>query len=118
QGLVLLQMLTMLEALDTGQYAHNSENILHDMIEVTKLAFADRDDWVADPAFATVPVNQLLDPSYLASRAQLVGSTANKEVYSGINRSSVDHIGDAGHAGGDTVFLMAVDKQGNAVSWI
>jgi len=118
QGLVLLQMLTMLEALDTGQYAHNSENILHDMIEVTKLAFADRDDWVADPAFATVPVNQLLDPSYLASRAQLVGSTANNEVYSGINRSSVDHIGDAGHAGGDTVFLMAVDKDGNAVSWI
>ena len=118
QGLVLLQMLAMLEALDTGHYAHNSDSVLHDMIEVTKLAFADRDDWVADPAFATVPVEQLLDRQYLANRAALVSTSANNEVYSGVNRSSVDHIGDAGHAGGDTVYLMVVDQQGNAVSWI
>ena len=118
QGLVLLQMLAMLEALDTGHYAHNSDSALHDMVEITKLAFADRDDWVADPAFATVPVEQLLDRQYLANRAALVSGSANNEVYSGINRSSVDHIGDAGHAGGDTIYLMVVDQQGNAVSWI
>lgn len=118
QGLVLLQMLAMLEAREQSQYAHNSEAILHDMIEITKLAFADRDDWVADPAFATVPVDRLLDRTYLAERAALVTPAANNEVYSGINRSSVDHIGDAGHAGGDTVYLMVVDQQGNAVSWI
>lgn len=118
QGMVLLQMLAMLEAREQSQYAHNSEVILHDMIEITKLAFADRDDWVADPAFATVPVDRLLDRSYLTERAALVTPTANNEVYSGINRSSVDHIGDAGHAGGDTIYLMVVDQQGNAVSWI
>jgi gamma-glutamyltranspeptidase/glutathione hydrolase len=118
QGMVLLQMLAMLEARDKDQYTNNSAPVLHDMIEITKLAFADRDDWVADPAFSQVPVDQLLERDYLNERSQLVGPTANAEVYSGLNRSSVDHVGDAGHAGGDTIYLMVVDQQGNAVSWI
>jgi gamma-glutamyltranspeptidase len=118
QGMVLLQMLSMLEARDSSAYEHNSAAMLHDMIEITKLAFADRDRWVADPAFSQVPVEQLLDRDYLASRSTLITPEASPVYISGLDRSSVDHLGDAGNEGGDTIYLMVVDDQGNAVSWI
>ncbi|MDO9521453.1 MAG: gamma-glutamyltransferase [Pseudohongiella sp.] len=118
QGMVLLQMLGMLEARDSSAYEHNSAAMLHDMIEITKLAFADRDNWVADPAFAQVPVEQLLNRDYLTSRSTLITPEASSVYISGLDRSSVDHMGDAGNEGGDTIYLMVVDDQGNAVSWI
>ena len=38
--------------------------------------YADRDQYVGDPAFASVPVAGLLDPAYVASRARLIGERA------------------------------------------
>jgi gamma-glutamyltranspeptidase/glutathione hydrolase len=115
QGLVQLQMLAMAEAFDLKSFGHNSADYLHALIETKRLAFADRDRWVADPAMATVPVDRLLDRAYLRQRAGLVGPNAAADVAPGIDAplASQPASGD-----GDTVYLMVVDRQGNAVSWI
>jgi gamma-glutamyltranspeptidase/glutathione hydrolase len=48
----------------------------HLFTEAGRLAFADRDRWIADPAFARVPVGALLDSRYLRARAALIGPTS------------------------------------------
>ena len=115
QGMTQLQMLALVESFDLKALGHNSADYLHTLIETKRLAFADRDRWLADPSMAKVPVAQLLDRAYLSARAKLVGPRAATEVAPGIDAplASVPVSGN-----GDTVFLMAVDRNGNAVSWI
>jgi gamma-glutamyltranspeptidase/glutathione hydrolase len=115
QGLVQLQQLALAESFDLASLGHNSAAYLHALIETKRLAFADRDRWVADPRLAAVPVDALLNRDYLRTRAARVGSTAATTVTHGFGESinSEPASGD-----GDTVYLMVVDKDGNAVSWI
>lgn len=115
QGLVQLQQLALAEAFDLAALGHNSAEYLHTLIETKRLAFADRDRWVADPRHAQVPVDALLNRDYLRTRAALVRSAAATTVTHGFGEtlSSEPASGD-----GDTVYLMVVDREGNAVSWI
>lgn len=116
QGMTQLQMLAMAEARGVSSLEHNSADYLHALIETKRLAFADRDRWLADPSMAKLPVTELLDPTYLKSRAAMVGPTAAAEVRPGIG--DAPRSGDVASGTGDTVYLMAVDRDGNAVSWI
>ena len=52
------------------RYAPNSAQAVHYFAEAGRLAFADRDFYVADPDFVKVPVRALLDPAYLRGRAR------------------------------------------------
>ncbi|MFO1225799.1 gamma-glutamyltransferase [Roseateles sp.] len=73
----LMQMLTLLEA--SAPAAEPEDAWLHRMIEATKLAFADRAQYLADPAFAPAPGGDwqtLLAPDYLRERATLIGPRA------------------------------------------
>jgi gamma-glutamyltranspeptidase / glutathione hydrolase len=115
QGLVQLQQLAMAEHFDLAAFGHNSAEYLHTLIEVKKRAFADRDRWVADPAFAPAPLDPLLDRDYLRDRAAAIGAAAAEHVESGFGEPL--HAEQAS-GDGDTVYLMAVDGHGNAVSWI
>ena len=79
QGPVLLQQLTMLDALDVAGLVRAagptaSGDLVHLVTEVAKLAFADREAWYGD---VDVPLTTLLSPEYAAERARLVGSTAD-----------------------------------------
>lgn len=115
QGMVQLQMLGMLESRDVARLGHNTADYLHTLIETKRLAFADRDRWVADPSVSDVPLDRLLAPDYLAQRAALIGTAAAEDVSHGFG----DPIRTEQASGdGDTVYLMAVDADGNAVSWI
>ena len=114
-GLALLQMLTMAETLPLDSYKPNSSALLHDLIEIKKLAFADRARWIADPSKADLPIDRLLDVAYLHSRAELVGDLAADSQTSGIGPELPP---EEDHGEGDTVYLAAVDQWGNAVSWI
>jgi gamma-glutamyltranspeptidase / glutathione hydrolase len=129
QGVVLLQMLGIVEArLGTGAAAAAgaedpdgipqalSADVLHDLIEARKLAFADRDRWVADPAAHPAPLAELLDPGYLARRAGEIEAEAGLEREPGFG----DPVGggEPAEGDGDTVYLMAVGPDGTAVSWI
>ena len=115
QGVTLLQQLRMGEHFDLAAMGQNSAAYLHTLVEIKKLAFADRDRWVADPAFASVPVDRMLAPDYLKARARLVTDSAA----TGVEPGFADSLASEPASGdGDTVFMMAIDQWGNAVTWV
>jgi gamma-glutamyltranspeptidase/glutathione hydrolase len=71
-GIAVLQMLGILEQFDLRRAAPGSVEAVHLLAEAGRLAFADRERYLADPDFVRVPVQGLLDPAYLKARAALV----------------------------------------------
>jgi len=69
-GLAVAQTLGILGQTDLGSLKPGSLEAAHLIAEASKLAFADRDLYVADPDFVSVPTRGMLDPSYLMLRAQ------------------------------------------------
>ena len=118
QGPAQLALMEMSKSHNVQNMGHNSPEYLHTLIELKKLAFADRDRWIADPEKADVPVARLLDPEYLRNRAMLVDpASAAESVALGFGDEHMSTQGEQNDAG-DTVYLTAVDQWGNAVSWI
>lgn len=72
QGPVFLQMLRLLEGFDLESMEWNSAAYLHTWLEAAKLAFADREQYYADPRFVHVPLDALLSPSYAEIRRKLI----------------------------------------------
>ena len=139
QGIAQLALAGMAARRPLKEMGRNSAEYLHTLIELKKLAFADRHQWAADPDFAEIPVDDLLAPGYLADRAEQVDPGAAAVVVEpGIRygaggaapsgespRSALSTGAPAGARaslalddGGDTVYLTAVDQWGNAVSWM
>jgi gamma-glutamyltranspeptidase/glutathione hydrolase len=82
QGPVMLQQLRLLEAVGLPDQLDDGDPAWpHTVLEVMKLAFADRDAWYGDPDFADVPVEALLSDEYTAERARLVdpGSASSEQ---------------------------------------
>ena len=118
QGPAQLAYMGLARAYDLAAMGHNTAEYLHHLIELKKLAFADRDRWVADPEKADVPVDRLLDQEYLRRRARLVDpDQAAVDVDPGFG-DDLDQTQEDADDAGDTVYLTAVDRWGNAVSWI
>ena len=119
QGVTQLALFEMAKSHDLASMTQNSADYLHTLVELKKLAFADRDRWVADPNSANVPVDQLLDADYLKSRAQLINmSVAAESAEPGFGDEILAEPNGNRSDVGDTVFITAVDQWGNAVSWI
>ena len=107
QGLIALLALNILEAYDLKSLGHNSPEYLHLLIEAIKLGFADAGRYVADPDFVDIPLKSLLSKSYAEQRRKLIDKNeAAQRVEAGVP------------AGGDTVYLAVIDKDGNSVSFI
>ncbi len=104
QGLAALVALNVLGCFPSEEVATDTALAWHRRIEAVKLAFADRNAYVADPEHAEVPVAALLDPAYARRRASRIGERALPGVAPGL--------------AGDTVYLCAADDQGNLVSFI
>jgi gamma-glutamyltranspeptidase/glutathione hydrolase len=105
QGLTALIALNILENFDPKEAAPSSALDWHRRIEAIKLAFADRNAYIADPEHTDVPVRRLLDKAYAKERARLIGARALPGAESGLGN-------------GDTVYLCAADAEGNLVSFI
>ncbi|HEX9647096.1 MAG TPA: gamma-glutamyltransferase [Alphaproteobacteria bacterium] len=71
-GVAVLQILGLLSRFDLAALAPDSVEAVHLFAEASRLAFADRDRYLADPDFVAVPTWGLLDPGYLAARAALI----------------------------------------------
>jgi len=67
--LAVMQMLGILSHTPIDQYPVDSAQAVHYFSEAGRLAYADRDAYVGDPAFVEVPVRAMLDPAYLGLRA-------------------------------------------------
>ena len=108
QGITALIALNILEGFDLGAMRSQPAQYYHTMIEAMKLAFADRNRYIADPTFSKVPVSELLSKDYAAKRRALIDP-----------RKALDNPppGDI-NLGSDTTYFTVVDKDGNAVSFI
>lgn len=75
-GVSLLQLLAILERTDIATRGPADPQAWFLFAEASRLMYADRDRYVADPAHVAVPVSGLLDPAYVAGRAALIGQSA------------------------------------------
>ena len=71
-GIVLGQILGLLEPFDLKSLGRNSASYSNHLVEAERLAYADRNHFLADPDFVNVPVEKLLSPAYLADRRKLI----------------------------------------------
>ena len=72
QGVSLAQALILLDRAGLDRLDLNSPDYVHTVTEALKLVFADRERYVADPAFVDVPVDDMLNPDYLQARLALI----------------------------------------------
>ena len=114
-GLEILNILRALPAPSPAEFVPGGGGVtagpdlrwVHLGIEATKLALADRDAHLTDPAFGSIPVGRLLDPAYGAELAAGIDAGRAADPPSATNPP-----------GGGTIYLAAVDREGNAVSLI
>jgi gamma-glutamyltranspeptidase/glutathione hydrolase len=108
QGLTALLLLNILEPIDLKGMRSDPVRYYHTLIEATKIAFADRNRYIADPAFSKVPVTELLSKDYAAKRRALINpdKAIDPPAYGDVK------------TGSDTTYFTVVDKDRNAVSFI
>lgn len=108
QGMAALQALNIAEGFDLAALDWESPGRMHLMVEAMRLAFADARQYVADLATDPAPLDWLLSKTYAAERRALITPDLAMQPPSfGMPP-----------AGSDTVYLTAVDGQGNACSFI
>lgn len=116
-GVGLLQLLSMLERTDIATRNPNDPQAWFLFAEASRLMYADRDQYVGDPAFTSVPVSGLLEPAYVASRAALIGETAAASPpEAGTPRGAVQAAPDHTLEPAGTSHFIVRDAKGNVVS--
>lgn len=108
QGIATLLILNLIEAADLRAMGDASADLIHLVVEATKLAYEDRDRWVTDPDIIDVPFERLLSKAYADERRRLIDP----------GRASAAASRDSRRVDGDTVYLCAVDRDGMACSMI
>lgn len=114
-GVAVLQILGILAEFDLGAPAPNSLEAVHLIAEASRLAFADRNRFLADPDFVEVPIARLLAPDYLRRRARAISPSASLgKAAPGL--PAQNGAMPAQHEPPSTTHLVVVDGAGNAVS--
>ena len=108
QGLAALLALNIVEGFDLHAMGHNTGETLHCLLEAMKLGFADLYRYVTDPEVEDVPVPELLSAAHTNSQRGRVN----------VERAQLQPAPGMLPAGSDTVYLCAVDKDRNVVSFI
>ncbi|MBL8833628.1 MAG: gamma-glutamyltransferase family protein, partial [Rhodospirillales bacterium] len=83
QGPVFLQVLALLQGYDIASMDTTGPEFIHTLVEATKIAYADREAWYADPDFNDVPMKTMLSAKYNDERRKLIGDTANFDLRPG-----------------------------------
>jgi gamma-glutamyltranspeptidase len=109
QGFAVLEMMNLLEPFELHRKPFLGPDYVHLMVQAKQLAYHDRDQHIADPCFAEVPTERLISKSYAKERRGLMDPD---------RALPWDKIPSYGSLAGDTVYIAAVDKEGNAVSLI
>ena len=109
QGIALLMQANMIENEDLSELGHQTVEFIHFLVEAKKLAFADRDRYVSDPDFNRIPVGRMISKRY--GKEQMARIDPNRAA-SQVSPSDLTSTGE------DTVYLAAVDRDGNVVSMI
>ncbi len=138
QGPVMLQQLALVKGFGLDGSDVTGPEFIHVLVECSKLAFADREKFYGDPAFAAVPMETLLSDAYNEGRRKLIGERASRELLPGsvagfggavqVRRAAGARagvgatgageptVGKIGGVEGDTVHFDIIDRAGNMIS--
>jgi gamma-glutamyltranspeptidase/glutathione hydrolase len=124
-GHILLQELNLIEGFDIAALGCNSAAAIHLMVEAKRLAFADRERYMADPDWVDVPIEGLVSKAYAAERRRLIDpghartSVSAGDPWPHTARTRRDPpAGRRTPARQDTTCFAVVDGEGNAVCQI
>ena len=118
-GVTTLQILGLLQGVKLAKLKPGGAKAVHLIAEASRLAFADRNVYLADPDFVSVPTNRLIDPGYLNKRATGISPTKSmgKAKPGKLMGKSAQNFGPyKGYEGLSTSHISIVDGDGNAVS--
>ncbi|TKH41418.1 gamma-glutamyltransferase [Paenibacillus terrae] len=105
QGFTGIMALHILEQFDVGSIEHGSFDYYHLLVEALKLSFHDRNRYLTDPRFSSIPLDRMLSKSYAADLAACIDMGRSLPM-------------DTQPVGNDTAYAAVVDEEGNAVSFI
>lgn len=123
-GHILLQELNILENFDISKLSSHSPELIHLMVEAKKLAFSDREHYMADPDFINIPLKGILSKEYASHLASLINPDKSS---SNVNKSNPWEFQDdslqpntqprlgVSEESENTTCFVVVDKDGNAV---
>jgi gamma-glutamyltranspeptidase / glutathione hydrolase len=117
QGFVALAMLKILEGFELRHAAPQSAEALHLMIEAKKLAFGDRDRYLADRDAMTVSVNDLIHSGRIEALRKRIRTDRAGDGTPSVSPPHRERIKE-GARSGDTEYVAAADSDGNLVSFI
>jgi gamma-glutamyltranspeptidase/glutathione hydrolase len=106
-GIMLLEMLNILENFDLPGMGHNSPDAIATIAEAMKIATVDKDNHVGDPNFVDVPVARLTSKDYAAECAARIRRG---------EKASVTRLNPGGTESKDTTHVSVVDEHGNCVT--
>lgn len=110
-GVLLIEMLNLLEHFPLSRLGHNTGETIHLMVETMKFAFADRSRYLGDPDFRPIPVADLISKAYasaLKNKIEPARATPSLEISPGSFHSNYE--------GTNTTHFSVIDSFGNAVS--
>ena len=114
-GVHLLQILNLIGDTDLKAKGWHNPDVLHLMVEAMRIAYADRSEYLGDPDFVKVPVQQLISPEYAAKRRQEIRANATPSIkVKPVDKATLERFTKAESP--DTSHLTVVDEQRNAVS--
>lgn len=115
--LAVMQIMGILQHTPIARHAPDSWQAVHYFSEASRLAFADRDAWVADPDFVTVPDKALLSASYLRARAQLIQAEKSMgKASAGQPLGQAATLQAPALEQASTTHLVVADSEGNVIS--
>lgn len=116
-GMTTIQILKMVEPFDMPSLAPISAEAAHIFTQAAKLAYADRNVYMADSDFYPVPVSGLIDPGYLLSRSKLINPLRDMgNAQAGTPDGAVSSAQSRSPEHSSTTHISVADGYGNAVS--
>jgi gamma-glutamyltranspeptidase/glutathione hydrolase len=115
-GVGLLQLMAILERTDIAARGPDDPQAWFLFAEASRIMYADRDIYVGDPAFTSVPVAGMLDEAYVDSRRKLIGRTAGPPPAAGVPAGARITPADTTPEPAGTSHFIVRDRAGNVVS--
>lgn len=117
-GITVLQVLGMVERFPLAKWGKDDPRSWHVIGEAMQLAYADRDNWLGDPEFVSVPIAGLIDPGYLRQRSALIsmGRTLN-DYRPGTPPGAEKRTAALPQPESGTSHFVAVDRNGDIAAW-
>lgn len=117
-GVTVLEILGMIERFPLAQWGKDDPRSWHVIAEAMQLAYADRETWLGDPAFVSVPVAGMTDKVYLKQRSASIRlNKALNDYKPGMPKGAQPRTASLPQPESGTSHFVAVDRNGDIAAW-